>query len=109
MFQHLVAITQTRCTMASRLTKLSYVSLEIERESTQDENPDIGLFYCGSYLLLSTAAMAAQAVNRVNVEVGFVESRESIAETNKLVTRTVPPRQSGSLPRKIVSEYGSRS
>ena len=95
--------------MASRLTKLSYVSLEIERESTQDENPDIGLFYCGSYLLLSTAAMAAQAVNRVNVEVGFVESRESIAETNKLVTRTVLPRQSGSLPRKIVSEYGSRS
>ena len=77
--------------MASRLTKLSYVSLEIERESTQDENPDIGLFYCGSYLLLSTAAMAAQAVNRVNVEVGFVESRESIAETNKLATHGAAP------------------
>jgi hypothetical protein len=44
-----------------------------------------------------------------NIEVGFVESRESIAETNKLATPAVLPRQSGSLPRKTVSEYGGRS
>jgi hypothetical protein len=40
---------------------------------------------------------------------GFAKTSEIIAKTNELATRVVPPRQSGSFPRKTVSEYGGRS